>query len=500
MRPVSEDADADGAPRERPRFLRRMLGESAIYGLGGVANQAMAIVLVPVYARELGASNYGVVAIINTTLSLTMMVVTLALPQAFFRAYLLESKTDRDRAAVIGTSVGLRLVVSVIGLAVFSALTVPLAAALLPAGAPPILIGLIGPIVFLDSINLVPLSILRAQRRPAAYAAISFSRAILGSLLIVVLVVGFDLGILGVLLGSLTSAFVTTAAGIVMFARRGVWTVRLDRDLARRMLAFGVPLVPASVALWTLNFSDRYIINAVVGELAVGQYSAGYTLGLVTNAFAIAPFTLAWGATYWEIAEQPDARATIARVLTFFLALASLVALALSALATDVFRIFLTPDFEPGRFVTPFSAFGYVLYGTYTVVSTGLNIEGQTRRVPVIVGAVAIVNVVLNLVLVPTVGYIGAGISTLVGYGLLALASGTASHRFYPVPWDVPRAVAILAVAMSLAAAAVLGPDHAAWRLLCLAAYPVIVLGFGIVPISVLSALRSLRRRRARSS
>ena len=78
-----------------------MLGESAIYGLGGIANQALAIILVPIYARQLGVESYGAVAIINTTLSLTAMVVTLALPQAFFRSYLKESESGRERAAVL---------------------------------------------------------------------------------------------------------------------------------------------------------------------------------------------------------------------------------------------------------------------------------------------------------------------------------------------------------------------------------------------------------------
>ena len=56
---------AIGPPRRS--LLRRLLGESAVYGLGGVANQALAIVLVPIYARQLGLENYGVVAILTTT-------------------------------------------------------------------------------------------------------------------------------------------------------------------------------------------------------------------------------------------------------------------------------------------------------------------------------------------------------------------------------------------------------------------------------------------------
>ena len=495
--PVSEGSVDPAAPAEpssggRPSLLRRLLGESAIYGLGGLANQTLAILLVPVYARALGVDNYGVVAIINTTFALATMIFALALPQAFFRAYLKEADGDRERAAVLRTSLGLRLLVSIIGLLVFSAISLQLSLLLLGTASDWPLIALIGPIVFLDSLNLIPMAFLRAQRRPRPFAIIAFIRAVLGSVLIIVFVIALELGVLGVVLGSLGSAAVTTTVGYVLLAREGRLRIGFDWARARTMLAFCLPLVPAAIAGWTLNLSDRYVIQAFDGRTAVGLYSAGYVVGLAINALAIAPFTLAWGATYWEIAKHPGARQTIARVLTGYTALACLGALTLSALATDAFRVLLTPAFEAGRFVTPFSAFGYVLYGMYTIVTTGLNLENQTRRIPVITVAVALVSLLLNLILVPAIGYIGAGISTLASYGLLALVSGVVSQRFYAVPWELERVGALLGIAMALAAAALLGPDHVGWRLFCLAVYPAVVIGLRIMPIRTLSALRQL--------
>ena len=489
---------SDGVPQPAgpPRgLLRRLAGESAVYGIGGVANQALAIILVPVYARALGVADYGTVALLTTTLSLATLVVTLALPQAFFRSYLQESETDRDRAAVLRTTTGLRILASLLGMLLVIA-AAPAVAGLAFGGIEhwP-LVALIGPITFFDTLNLVPLSLLRAERRPRAYATISFSRAVLGSVLIVLLVVGFDLGVLGVLLGSLASAALTATAGFALLARQGRLRLGLDPALARHMLMFSLPLVPASVAGWTLNLSDRYVIGAFVSREAVGLYSAGYTVGLAINALAIAPFTLAWGAAYWEISRQEGARVVIGRVLTGFVAVASLAALGLAAFSTDAIRVLLTPEFADARFVTGFSAFAYVLYGSFTILTTGLNLESQTRRVPLVMASAAIANVALNLALVPVVGYLGAAVSTLLSYGLLALLGGIVSQRVYAVPWDVPRVLLLLAIAMGLAVAAVLGPDHVGWRLACVVAYPAIVVGLRIVPAPLLEPVRRLTRR-----
>lgn len=460
---------------------RRLLSDSAIYGLGGVANQALAVILVPIYANVLGVANYGTLALVNTTLSFATVIVTLALPQAFFRSYLMEHADERGRAWVLRTTLGLRLVTSLAGLAALMLLAFPLTRLLFGDMAQLPILLVIGPIVFCDTLNLVPLSFLRAERRPAAYAALSLTRAVLGSLMIIIFVVVLHLGVFGVVMGSLISASVVALAGVVVLTRARRIRVALDRPLIKRMLTFSLPLVPASVAAWTLNLSDRYLVQAFDGSQAVGIYSAGYTIGLAINALAVAPFTLAWGATFWEIAKTPSAPQTYARVMTGFVIFAGFIALGLSALSTDLLRLLFQPAFEPSRFVVPFSAFAYVLYGTYTIGATGLNVEGRTRILPLTLGAVAIGNVALNLVLIPSFGYMGAAVSTLISYGLLALSTTVVGQRYYPVPWDLPRIAGAVSLAMGLAAAALLGPDHVAWRLGCIAAYPALVVLLRIV-------------------
>lgn len=469
-----------------------MLGESAIYGLGGVANQALGIVLVPIYARALGVADYGTVAILTTTLSLTNMIVALGLPQAFFRSYLKEAEDAAEQRHILETSLGLRLITSAIGLLVVLALAYPLAAAILGDGGGWELIAIIGGVVFFDSLNLMPLSLLRAQRRPLPYVMLSFVRAVLGSALIVFFVVWLHLGVLGVVLGSLGSALTAATLGLGILARERRLALGFDGRLARHMLSFGLPLVPASIAGWTLNLSDRYIVQGFEGRTAVGLYSSGYTVGLAINALAIAPFALAWGATYWEISRQPDAARTIARTLTGFVTLAAFMALGVSALSTDLFRFFLTPAFEQGRFVTPFSAFAYVLYGSYTIVTTGLNLENQTRRMPVILGVVAAANVVANVALVPLLGYMGAAVSTLASYLLLAVIGGIVAQRYYPVDWELRRSAALIVLGLFLSAAALLGPDLLIWRLATIVAYPLIGVGIGLIPSSTLRSLADL--------
>lgn len=482
------------APPATRGFGARLASDSVVYGLGGMANQAVAIVLVPIYARQLGTDGVGIAGVLNSTISLSLMFVGLALPQAFFRWYLREATTDRDRAWVLSTTLGVRLAASLAGFALILAASIPITQALY-GGAHLLVFALAAPIVLFDSFNAIPLSFLRAERKPRDYIAISISRAVLGTVLILSFVVAARMGVVGVALGGAIAAGVSAVIGAWALARAGLLRVTLDWPLTRAMLSFAMPLVPAAMAGWVLNLADRPLLQAMTGDQGlVGVYTMGYTAGLVINALAIQPFTLAWSAAYWEVSRRDDAARTFARALTWFLAIAAGAALFLSAVGTDALRILVGPKFEESRYIIPFSAFAYVLYGAYTVGASGLSVVGRSGKVASTMAVAAAATLILNLILIPIMGMYGAAVATVAGYLLLAIIAGVVSQRYYPVDWELGRAISILLIAVALSAAALLGPDHALWRIGCVVAYVPILLGLGIVKLSqgrtLLSALR----------
>jgi O-antigen/teichoic acid export membrane protein len=477
---------------------RRLIPESAVYGLGGIANQAVAILLVPIYARQLGPEGVGISAVVNTTVALSLMLVSLALPQAFFRWFLSIARDRREQGDILATTFNLRILSSVAGSLVVLAAAAPLTMLLYgDLEHLPIFVS-IAPIVLFDSLNTIPMSYLRARRRPRAYVGINFIRAALGSVLILSFVVVADLGVFGIVLGSAIAALVSASFGLYALRGTGAFRFRLDGALVRPMLAFCLPLVPAAAAGWALNLSDRYILQWMTDETTVGIYAMGYTVGLVVNAIVVQPFTLTWGAAAWELAKEDDAPRQYRRVMTGYVAVAAFAALGLAALGTDVIRLLVGPAFEESRFIVPFSAFAYVLYGIFTIGSIGTGLRSETRWVPLYLGVAAVAGVLANLVLVPLVGMFGAAISTLGSYALLAGLATILSLRFYPVPWDAARVVATLVIGLGLSAAALLGPDHVLWRLVCIGLYPALLLVFRIAPVSELrNFVQLLRARRS---
>lgn len=247
-------------------------------------------------------------------------------------------------------------------------------------------------------------------------------------------------------------------------------------------------LRPTQFAISGIVYSGTGIASSVllVAGLRIGV--AGVFLGQAIGALVGIAVAGAWARHTYRLAVDFGTL----REMTGYVIFAAFIALGLSALSTDVLRLLFQPDFEPSRFVVPFSAFAYVLYGVYSIGATGLNIEGRTGVLPVTLWAAAIGNVALNLLLIPSIGYMGTALSTLLSYGVLAVSTTAAGQRYYPVPWDLPRIAGALSLAMGLAAAALVGPDHVVWRLGCIAAYPALVVLLRIVRGSDLADLRRM--------
>jgi len=476
-------------------FGARLAGDSLVYGLGGVANQVVAVLLVPIYARQLGPEGVGVAGVLNSTVSFATLLVGLALPQAFFRWYLREATTAGQAARVLGTTLTIRIAASIAGFGLVLLAAIPLTA-LLYAGQHLVVFALAAPIVMFDTFNAIPLSYLRAGRRPRDYIVISISRAVVATVLILGFVIVGRFGVAGVALGGAIAAALGAILGAVALLRAGAMRVAYDRSLSRAMLAFALPLVPAGIAGWTLNLSDRPLLQVMTGSAEiVGVYTMGYTAGLVINALVVQPFSLAWGAAYWEISRSDGAPATFARVMTWFLALASGVALLLAGLGTDVLRLLVGPAFESSRFIVPFSAFAYVMYGGYLIASAGLNIAGRSKTLAAVMVGAATLTLVANLVLIGPLGMYGAAVSTVAGYALLLFMTARSGQGAFRVPWQVGRGATIMAIAVGLSVAALLGPDHLLWRVACVAAYPPVLLAVGLVRVDQGRRLLDVLRR-----
>ncbi len=455
--------------------LKRLAKHSAIYGLGGLVSRLLAVLLLPLYTSYLTPKDYGRV---ETLVALTAILVTLlraGISNAFFRFYFDSSETAA-RLRVLRTSFWFTMTTATLGL-VAGWIFAPWIADLLNLG--PNQDGLVRAafVGLWAQLNYEQLTALfRVEERSTAFVAASLANVLLTIATTILLVVVFDEGALGVIVGNFTGTLIVYLA--LLGYRREQLGLEFDRELLRRMNRFGLPLVPSGLALWTLNFSDRFFLAHLKGQDDVGRYSIGVRIASAMVLLLVA-FRTAWPAFAYSIEDDREARRTYGFVLTYLLFIACWLSLALGVLAPWLVRLLARdPAFWPGAEVVAPLAFAGALWGGYTVLAIGIGRMRRTQFNWVITGSAAALDVVLNLLLVPRYGIHGAATAAVSAFALMFTAMALYAQRIYPVPYQWRRVFTLLSVAVGLT---VVGRvvDRLDVAILLIAAYPLVLLPAG---------------------
>jgi O-antigen/teichoic acid export membrane protein len=435
------------AAREEPGALRRLLSSSALYALTGAAQQGTGFLLIPVYTRLIAPTDYGVLELLNAFLSLAMMCLTLGLGSAINKVYHRDCHTTEQREAVVATALlAILPVVLGLGVLVFT-LAAPMSRVLTGADG---YAGLLR-IAVCSSVCYALFALLlngfRAEERTGAYCSLSVVQFSLALVFNLVLVVGWRLGVRGVLIGTLLANGTALVVGVSLL---GVGRLRFDRRLVGPLVAFGAAIVPSMLAGWVMDVSDRYLLRLFRDLDEVAQYAVGYKFGLAVQLLVTWPFQLAWPAVAFRISKDAGHERTYARVLTYLVLLLTLVLLGLVAVSENVLPWVVGREYAFGCTVVPVIAAAYALNALQYCVSPGIHIAGRTRSLSLIGIASAVANLGLGVVLIPSFGILGAAWATLIAYALALTGALWLSQRSHPIAYEGGR-LARIAVAGSIA-------------------------------------------------
>lgn len=466
--------------------LLKLSWHSIIYGFGVVVSQVVGFFLIPVYTRYLTPSDYGTLEIFTTTSSILSIIFVMGLSSALFRSYFLHDDPEKKKAVVSTAFVYLSLTSAILSLLLI-ALASNFSHILFHSTEYTLYFRLIFISLFCDVGVVITLSVFRAREEPIRYALVTVARLLISISLNIVFVVVLHKGVLGILEANLITSGSLYVILLGTIIRRAGFN--FSSEELKRMLAFGLPLVPAGLGSWILTLSDRYFLQFMSTSSELGLYSLGYKLGLVVNALVVGPFITAWSPFAFAVWKEKNAKQIYSRVFTYFFLVTMFIALVLSCLSNEVLGLMATPAFHGAYKVIPLIALSYVIYGSYEVLSVGIGLMAKTKYSALIVAIAAIVNLGLNYLLIPDFGMMGAAGATLASYLLLAISSYLVSRRFYTVDYDWGRVAKIFFAAAivfsgSFFISDTYGVVHSyvivgVFKLLALLTFPVLLYFFG---------------------
>lgn len=457
--------DAPGtAPAEEPTLLERALRTAGSDALKYVPVRFIpaltSLVTVPLFTAAIPTDDYGAFYLVSSATALLANIATGWLSSSSIRFYWIckrEDRVDEYTSTIVWAAVGALTATAAIALVaayLFRGNIDPLVARLVPVAS----------VYFVANfLTNVLVQVLRASKRPGAFARMQIGGAVLTTVLSIVAVWYARLGSAGILAGVALGWTIMLIPMLREISKEGSLAPRFaNRTLLGEFWSYGAPLVPVSVATWSLVLLDRWVIGAFRGAAEVGVYSVIYSLGDKIMQLVTIPLLLSMTPSLTEAYEMRG-QALAEKVQTEFLRYFSIVTFPLAvgmAIAAQPFvRVFVDPSYAGGWSVLPLVAAGSMLSSFAQIAGTGLGLHKKTKLIMANTLTAAASNLVLNLVLVPRFGYMAAAVNTIASYAILLGLTTFQSRRYmkFIIPWRQLLRIAAASLGMGAAVLLVFG-------------------------------------------
>ena len=436
--------------------LKKLAGQTAIYGLSTIVGRLLNYLLVPLYTYQFAdPREYGIVTEFYAYLSFLNVVLSYGMETALFNFAAKQGDARRVGATAQWSLLATTLVFLIAGLHWAQ----PIADLLRhPAHGDYVRWAIW--ILALDALAAIPFAMLRQRQRAGRFAALKTLNILVNiagnALFIGVAKWAHDHGGLGdwgvyaaclydpgigigyVFLANLAASAVT----LVLLSREIIGLgLRFDPQLWRRMLRYGLPLLIAGLAGMVNETLDRvllkYLLPADVAMSQIGIYGACYKISILMTIF-IQAYRYAAEPFFFSLYKQKDSRETYALTMNWFVVACSVIFLGVMANISWV-QYFVGANYRQGLPVVPILLLANLCLGVYFNLSVWYKLTEQTRYGTYFTLWGALVTLVLNFYWIPRMGYLGSAWATLACYGSMAVLSYGCGHRAFPIPYDLRR-------------------------------------------------------------
>ncbi|MEQ8766875.1 MAG: polysaccharide biosynthesis C-terminal domain-containing protein [Planctomycetota bacterium] len=478
--------------------FKRLSLHTLIYAGGTYLNRGVALLLTPLVTFYLPVEDYGVKELLGPTLAILTQIAGINVVNAMVRYYF-EYEDERRRSAVISTTLLSIAAVSGTLVAILWFATPQIAPLILkPDRAPTYhsLLRVVYLIFFFQVVGQIGFKYLQAKEKSLLFGGIMLAKLVVEITLKIIFLAVFDMGLEALFYSVLIGESLT--ATIMSVALLGKLGAKIDVQILQKLWIFTLPLIFTGLAQFLLHSADRFMLEHLSDEDAVGLYGLSYQFGQLSNHLLLGPFMLIWYPFVFSLRDEGRQKMLCGRAFTHFMLLLDAGTLAVCLFARDIIELFASrPEYHVAYKAVPAVAIGYLFWASYQMIQTGFYVLKQTRLLPWLCGATAAANITLNWFIIPRYGFIGAAWTTTVTFALLAAACYVLIRRRFPVHYEWSRVAVAASWALALGLLGWFLPLHQgiwSWvlRAAILAAFPAGLLAVRFLKSDERAAIREV--------
>jgi O-antigen/teichoic acid export membrane protein len=446
--------------------LKKLVSQTAIYGLSTIVVRMLNFLLAPLHTRVfLDQSDYGIISEMYAYVTFLNVIFMYGMETAFFR--FASGKDPHDHKKVFGTSQASLLVTTAIFTSVLLLFSGRVADFLQYPNHGEYVI-YFALIIAFDTLVNIPFARLRLEQRPWKYFTVKLFSIATNVLLNVFFLlpallnnhslfsaIGFtyqsELGVGYVFIANL----VASAATFLLFTP---WLRGLEFDwtLWKKIWSYGWPIVIIGLAGMINETFDRvllkYLLPGTLDEnlAQMGIYSAVYKISIFMT-LAVQAFRMGAEPFFFHQSSSEKAPAIYAMVMKYFVIVCCLIFLGVG-MFPDVFKIIIGESYHAGLNIVPILLFANLLLGVYYNQSIWYKLTDKTLYATIIPVAGAVLSIVANIILIPIAGYTGAAWSHVICYGSMVVLSYIIGQKYYMIPYNIRKlgVYAILSIILCL--------------------------------------------------
>ena len=429
--------------------LKLAFKQAIVYGLATVFPRVVSVLLVRLHTDKSvleNISDYGDLSIIFSYIILFNVLLSYGLETAFFRFF----NSYKDKASVVNTSSISILLTSTIFLVLGLSYTDQISSFI---GIRPDYLTLVIWILVLDSLVVIPFAYLRLKDKAIKYAMIKIFNVVINVLLNIFFLIylknnhteNLTLGIIYddnfeinyIFISLLISSALTFLVMINFYFKI---QYKIDFILLKKMLKYSMPILLAGLAYSVNESFDKILLDYLNVEKAqIGMYAACYKLALFITLFSTA-FKLGIEPFIFSSAQNSSAEKIYALILEIFVIFGSFILLVV-VVFIDVLKFLFIGDsaYWEALYIVPVILLANLFLGIYQNLSVWYKVSDNTRYGAYLSLFGALVTITFNLLLIPTMSYIGSAWATLFCYGSMCVVSYVLSRKYYPIPYDAKR-------------------------------------------------------------
>lgn len=402
---------------------KRLVVDMILYAIGDFGSKIISFLLVPFYTRYLGTDEYGAMDLVNVTQSLIIPIISLQLTSGVFR-YLLDDKYDNKE--IISTGINFTIISSMISVIVFW-ITYKVFKLQIPY---------IGAIVLLSLFSMLDSmlkQILRGLDKIKIYSITGILSTLFFCTLNILFIGYFKMSYEGMIYANIITIFIVTIFILITGKIFDYYKVSLfSKKIFKELLIYSFPLIPNTISWWIMNVSDRYLVNIYVGMGAVGIYGLSNKFASVLFMFN-SIFDRAWQTSAIENYNSPNRDKFFTEIFNKLMKFEVLIVLGCTVVLKPMMGFIVGHEYMDAW------KYGNILFAANMFLSfslfygVGYNCEKKTKEAFTTTMYSAILNFIINILLIKFIGVYAAALSTLISYFVLWISRIFTTKKFFTI-------------------------------------------------------------------